>query len=355
MVAWRSLVELEKTADLIVVGTASDAAAVGNLATFTVQVDRVVKGDRALAGKLIRADLVLSDSREISLAGRDSPLSGHGLWFFQRSSSGWHLLPIVEGDPLGGEYIPAPAGAIPAAYAYAPETALSDKIASEVSAAIEGAATGDLRLLPLHQSALLDVLASPISNILYRRMAASGSLQSKILGLSGLIREGNSTALESAFSAARSFQDHPREMNVLISSIQGDFRAADPASVAILGRVTAFTNGSLAFRLAAAHALASIHTQAALPYLAALLDDANGGMRAEAVGGLASFANGLPIQTPSDVPSLRYTQLPASSPYMTSATVENLVMGEQTISRNEAKYLSFWKAWWQQNRSGLGY
>jgi hypothetical protein len=40
---------------------------------------------------------------------------------------------------------------------------------------------------------------------------------------------------------------------------------------------------------------------------------------------------------------------------MTPDTIANLAMGTQAISRDEAKYLSFWKAWWLQHRSELGY
>ncbi|MEO7144558.1 MAG: HEAT repeat domain-containing protein [Bryobacteraceae bacterium] len=142
----------------------------------------------------------------------------------------------------------------------------------------------------------------------------------------------------------------------MLLSIRDYFRATGADSVAALGAAaTNSSNPNNAFREAAGHALAAIHTSAALPFLATLLDDSDLNLRVEAVGGMGAFANGLPTQTKAGVPSLSYLQLPASAPYKTAATAANLAFGVQAVTANEASYLLFWKSWWSQNRGSMGY
>jgi hypothetical protein len=317
--------------------------------TFTLEVSRVVKGDPAVVGSVIPVDWTSGGGIRGSLASFAA--SGNGLWFLQRSSSGWLLLPFVDGGvALSDTFIPLPSGPILSAYAYAATAPLSDKVASEVSFAIEAANGGGAQLSGL-QHGLLDQLNSPVIQRLYNRMSASASPNQKILGLSGLIRGGSAEALSAALQATSSFGDYPFETGVLSESIRNEFRATDANSVEILGQIATEPRGpSLPLREAASHALASIHTKQALPYLAALLDDPDSNLKSEGVGGLGAFANGLPVQTPANITSLGYLQRPASAPYMTDETVANLVLGPGADA-----YLSFWKTWWLQNRVALGY
>jgi len=176
------------------------------------------------------------------------------------------------------------------------------------------------------------------------------------MGLSGLIRAGVGAALASATQGESTFAGYPIENGVLLQSVRDFFRATDPGSIAALGQAaTDSTNPNLPFRRAAAHALAGIHTISTLPYLATLLDDADALLRTEGIGGIGSFANGLPIQTAAGVPGLAHLQLPASAPYRTPATVANFALGPQAIQSNESTYLSFWQQWWLQNKAALGY
>jgi hypothetical protein len=178
-----------------------------------------------------------------------------------------------------------------------------------------------------------------------------------ILGLSGLIRSGSSGALDSATKSEPEFARYPIENGILTAAIRSAFRASDASSVAVLGAASSdSTDLNSSYREAIAHALASIHTATTLPFLAALLDDPIAALRAEAISGIGAFANGLPIQTNADVASLSYSQLSGtSSPYRTEDTILNFARGQQAISQNENKYLSFWKLWWSQNRVSLGY
>ncbi len=355
LIAPRSLLDLEQNADLIIVGTARGASQSGPTVDFTLQVSRVVKGDPDLAGKAIAAYWTIVNPSPMG-AGANITATGNGIWFLQQSSSAWQLLPVMQGSwDLSTTFFPAPTGPILSAYAYGLAAPLSDKVASEVSSAIEGTGGYNFQLCYL-QYGLLDQPKSPVIAVLYQRMSTSSSAQQQILGLSGLIRSGSAAALASAAGAESTFGSYPTENGILLLSIRDYFRAADANSVAAAGQAAVdSTNPSLAFREAAAHALAAIHTAAALPYLATLLDDPDSNLRVEAIGGMGAFVNGLSIQTSAGAASLAYLQLPASAPYQTAGTIANLAMGSRAIAKNETSYLSFWKSWWSQNRAGLGY
>lgn len=362
LVGWNSLADLGRTADLVVVADPTGLSNAGTVLAVTMTVTRVLKGDAGLAGTSISA--VWSWPRVALEYGQAQPgilgaspesepaPAGSGLWFFKSSPGGWQLLSVMQGGiSFSQTFIAVPRGPIASAYSYAATASLNDKIASEVSAAIEsgnGAWTIDL-----HRG-ILDQLGSPVLGVLYRRLAASPSGNRRILGLAGLIREGSVDALSTAMLAPASlFASCPLETGVLMSSIRDGFRAADATSIAVLGQAALDSRG--AFREVTAFALRSIHTVEALPYLAALMDDPDLKLRTEGIGGFSAFANGLPAQTPAGVPSLAYLQMPATAVYKTQETMANFAMGEAAVSRNEAKLLAFWKGWWAQNRAALGY
>jgi hypothetical protein len=261
---------------------------------------------------------------------------------------------MTGGISLNDCYFPVPAGPIAAPYAYSSTFSLSDKITSELAAALEADHPRSMPLDFLNYS--LDSLGSPVAGTLYQRLSASASVSQRLMGLSGQIRQGSASALSAASALAPQFASFPKETGVLLNSIQEEFRATDANSLATLGNIAVdSTNPSMSLREASAHALSAIHTSATLPYLAALLDDADEKLRFEAIGGLGAFANGLSVQTSANTPSLASLQLNAGAAYRTADTIANFARGEQAISRNEAAYLAFWKNWWATNRSGLGF
>jgi hypothetical protein len=352
LVGWNSLADLGRSADLVVVADPTGLSNAGTVLAVTMTVTRVLKGDAGLAGTSISA--VWTWQPGILGASPDSEPAptGSGLWFFKSSPGGWQLLSVMQGGiSFNQTFIAVPRGPIASAYSYAATASLNDKIASEVSAAIEGG--NGAWTIDLHRG-ILDQLGSPVLGVLYRRLAASRSGNRRILGLAGLIRQGSVDALSTAMLAPASlFASCPLETGVLMLSIRDDFRAADAPSIAVLGQAALDSRG--AFREVTAFALRSIHTVEALPYLAALMDDPDLKLRAEGIGGFSAFANGLPVQTPAGVPSLAYLQMPATAVYKTQETMANFAMGEAAVSRNEAKLLAFWKGWWTQNRAALGY
>lgn len=350
LIAPQSVADLEQNATLIVVASAT-AAPNGITNSVLLNVIRVVKGDNTLTGSTITVKWTPTSAN----AGAVGP--GAGIWFLQQSSTGWNLLPVVQGNvPLVMTYYPTSAtGALIAAYAYASTASTTDKLASELSSAIESSTdAGSLPLASLNYGTL-EQLQSPVITALYQRLSRSGSPQQQALGFAGLVRQGRSAALTSAATVATGFAGYPVENGILLLSIRDQFRASDGSSVKALGQIAADTTANQPFREAAAHALAAIHTTESLPFLAQLLSDGDATLRVEAIGGLSSFANGLPAQTASGTPSLAHLQLPVGGPYQTPETIANFAMGSQAIEQNESRYLTFWQTWWSEHKSQLGY
>ncbi len=357
LIGSQSLSSLYKTADLVVLGSASGTVQVGSpVADLSLSLTRVIKGDPALAGTVVT---VQWSNGLAGLIQTNQPITvaGNGIWFLRHLQNGWSLLPAVQGAvPFDMTYFPAPASPVPIAYAYAETAQLQDKIASELGAAIESLnGNYNFQIYGL-LSGELDQLKSPVIQTLYQRLSASSVVQQQILGLSGLIRSGNTGALATAAGSATRFSSYPIEDGNLLFSVRDQFRSPDATAIAALGQAAVgSTSPNLGFREASAHALAAIHSAPTLPYLATLLDDPDPVLRVEAIGGIGAFANGLPVQTPGGVAGLAFLQVPDSAPYKTSDTMANFAMGAAAIERNETSYLAFWKGWWLQNQASLGF
>jgi hypothetical protein len=349
LISPQSPLALESKADLIVVAVGSGTNQQGGTMPVSLQVLRVIKGDAALVGTSIQA---LWANGLATAGGGSQP---GGVWFLLRSSQGWNVIPVVQGAiDLSMTYYPSASGPILNAYSYDEHAAVRDKLAAEICSGIEVSESSALQSKFLFDSGLLDDLKSPAISLLYKRLAASIHTDMRLFGLSGLIRQGDATALESAAQTASTDQSSAAE-GVLLTSIRVWFRNTDPKAVAVLGAAaTDSSNGNMALRQATAHALAAIHNAPAMPYLAVLLDDPDLSLRVEAVGGMGSFANGLAVQTQAGVPSLAYLQFPPVARYQNSETKAHFALGK-AVADNESFYVTFWKSWWSQNRTSLGY
>jgi len=354
LVAPQSILTLEKNADLIVAGTANALVQSGTTVNFSLLVSRVIKGDATVSATSIAAYWI-NLNQDPAGSGVSGDTNYSGVWFLQRTDNAWRVIPVVQGEmAFGGVYFPAPPGPIVSAYTYTDAAPLSDKLASEVSSALESADGYHLQFYFL-QGGLLDELGSPVLDVFYHRMAASTAAAQRALGLGGLLRAGNASALAAAAQTA-SAHGGDAAVGPLLLSIREYFRPTDAASVVILGKAATDTSiTSAAFREVAAHALAAIHTAAALPFLATLLDDSDLNLRIEAVGGMGAFANGLAVQTRAGIPSLAFLQLPGTAPYKTADTVAHFAFGRPAVTANEASLIAFWKGWWAQNRTSTGY
>jgi hypothetical protein len=118
-----------------------------------------------------------------------------------------------------------------------------------------------------------------------------------------------------------------------------------------LGRLSQASTSSQPIRHAAARALAEIHTPLALTYLAPFLYDKNDAtFRAYAIGGIACFANGVPVLDPTRPDgqlNLNYSSI------LRQMRLSYFAMGLPTISKKESYYLDFWRSWWSSNGAAV--
>lgn len=356
IVSPQSPATLVQNADLIVVAAPVSITPVGSTITLSLSVARVLKAGASVTAA-IQARWVPPSTASALAAPPPAAAFGTGMWFLKQSPSGWLVLPVAQGNAsLGTGYYPVPAGPILAAYTYAASAPTADKVAAELGSAIEASAGAyNFQLWELEYG-LLDQLNSTYIALMFTRLAGSPVTRQQIVGLSGLIRLGSGPSLIAAVQSEPAFVADPLGNGLLLFSIRNYFRATDSDSVAALGAAaTGSTTSSTLLRESAAHALSAIHTSAALPYLATLFGDPDTNLRVEAIGGMASFANGLQSQGPSNTASLGYLQYPATAPYMTADTRAHFALGTQAIESNEDAYLSYWSQWWALQKAGLGF
>ena len=98
-------------------------------------------------------------------------------------------------------------------------------------------------------------------------------------------------------------------------------------------------------REAAIHALASIHTQESLRFLASLLQSPNSSEQQQATRGLLSFANGCLMQTNENAASMEYLKCDQPSSYRTSETFAHFGFRPES-STEQSALADYWQAWW---------
>jgi hypothetical protein len=162
--------------------------------------------------------------------------------------------------------------------------------------------------------------------------------------LRALLAEGNVAAL-TRVATDTSLQGNPAADSIFDAVKL--LRSPDPGVVTLLGQMAVTGSNPARLRVAAATALVWIHTQQALPYLAQLLNDPSVTLQAAAVGGLAHFANNVPIGA--------HEPAAGAWAYRTDDTIAHSVFNEAAITARPGYYLPFWQTWWQTNRTALGY
>lgn len=136
------------------------------------------------------------------------------------------------------------------------------------------------------------------------------------------------------FAATGSFEES------LLRAAIGSVANPDPVVVSRLGDLARSLD--CPYRVEAAASLFVIHTAEAVRELAPLLDEDHPELVARAVGGLACFANNVPIGG--------FQPAAGEAPYRTAETIKHSVMSEDAIKRDRAYYVGFWKEWWDKNK-----
>ena len=322
-------------ADSVVVGSIESATQSGSSISVNVLVSRVVEGV-LMPGSSVQILFESATPPALPAAGRTS-----GIFFLKQNGGAWLLTPTVTGGaPFDQSYIPVPFGPLPPSYAYAASASAATKLSFEIAAAAEDGGTGAV-IARIAGSGALDDLGQATLQPIWAQLSSSSSDLARAIGLGGQIRAGSAPAIAAVASASPSgftalAQDH-------LSAAVCAYRGTDPAGVASLGALATSTYGD-GMKFCAAHALRSVHTAAAVPLLASLLDSGSLALQYEAVAGIASFAMGLPVQTNASVSNLGFLTLSGGVQEGASAMASNFP-SQRTFLKAPQQYTSFWKNW----------
>ncbi len=342
----RSLKTLTAQADAIIVGSAS-ATYFHDTVDATIQVERVLKGSLS-AGDTV-SFLWAVPGRPPIPPTQPVTLKGHGLFFLTANTVGsWALLPAAGGDILWEmAYIATPVSVPPglrenASGGLSSAASALDRVYAEVITNEEVSAGG---FVPTDIAR--EFADSPESRVLataFTRFAASQDPRLKVLGLRGNVRIGDPGLILQIRQSAATVVSQPG-WGELLHDLMVYYRNTSLQAIRNLGEVATDPTCPREVRTAAAVALASMHTQASLPYLASLLDDPDVALRAMGVGGLSSFADNVPIGS----------HTPAAGPwkYRTDDTIAHSAFDVSAVKQRDSYFVGFWRNWWQQYRSEL--
>jgi len=353
-----------------VVGRAAVEKVDGDSATLTIQIDRVIQGQVAPDTQIEVGVASFSPSCAISASAK--PITA--IWFLTQKPDGTFRFANSPKSqscrPFDSDY-EIPDGPLPTKWSY-PDTAKpEDKLAYEIAWAIESHPDGTPAAIAI-KSNNLDGISDQARADIYQKLYSSTVADAHFTGLLGLVKQGNPGVLGDVMSNMAQFAEAPitnsytvngqrvsgaiRDENGMvvtqIGSIAeniGEIVDTSAATVNALGTFLQMQNSPQSVRYAAAHALANIHTGAAVAYLAPLLNSDDAVLRADAIGGIACFANAVPVIDPTK-PDGR-VDINKNGPFKTDVTVSHFAMGTATISRNESYYLNYWRAWWAAHGS----
>jgi hypothetical protein len=333
-----SLANLLGQADAVVVATIQSTALSGPDAVLSLVINRVVKGSLTSGSSL---PVTWSPSTSSGPIGVGTGAKGTGIWFLKQQGPAWIVLPVAIGPvPLDAIYINVPSGALPLAYAYDASLASVNRLSNEIAAAAQDPAAATA-LARIASSGATDDLGSNVLLPMWTQLSLSPTPITRAIGLAGQIRLGLPTALAALSNTdPRTFtsdaQDH-------LSAAICRYTNGDSGAVSSLGALTksAYADN---LKFCAVHALRAIHNKEALAYLSPLLDSASARLQYEAVAGIASFANGLPIQTPANTANMSLYTVPPNAPFATADTQKHFPT-QRAFTKQPQTYISFWKSW----------
>jgi hypothetical protein len=335
-----AVVNLIQQADVVVVADIVGGSDSGSQVTMEISVIRVLKGSIE-PGKVLVVQWQAPGNRSsaaVALPRRTA------LFFLRTAGGGLTALPVIAGDVHSSDlYISVPSGNLPFVHAYQVSAALGDKITAELAAAMESPDSAKFAA-GIGYLEGLESIKSPTLVSTYQSLAASASTDTAALGIAGMARNGDAAALRRVNAEYDTLAKSPNFQQVVISICE-HYRQASAQGVAALTDLASSSSGSLSLRRCSAHALRAIHTKESLPGLAKLLDSSDQNVRYEAVFGLASFANGLPVQVTGNTANLEFLRPSGDSPLANADTRANMPSLPEFRS-NEQKYLNFWRQWW---------
>lgn len=339
-----SLGRLLGQSDAVIVGTITGAVRSGTDVAISVDVVRVPKGP-IVPGTSVQ----LTWSAANSMDQHPDPgnyLNGRTeLWFLKQNGAGWDVLPVSAGGLLGVNVsIALPPGARPGLYDSAGKST-AGRLARDLAIAAEDPKTS-IALAYIFMSGAADDLDPAVLSQLWAETAASPLALTRAIGLSGQIRTGQPAAL--AVVTGLDPAEIASHEKALLSNAVCAYRNGDNGGIDSLGKL-ADARYAQSLQPCAAHALRSIHTRGTIQYLRRMLDSDSPQIQYEGVAGLASFANGLPVQTAANTVSMEFLKTAPNAPFASGETEKNFPAID-TFHENPQAYIQFWKSWLTANR-----
>ncbi len=337
-----SLSSVLRRSDLVVAGTANVAFSAG-ACSGTILVDEVIKG-KAIVGSAVPISWIEPPNpMSIGMPGRpQKPLQLTGIFFLQAASGPFQMVTLTGGaysfDQLFLPTIPsASRGPVATAASSKAKTAL-DRIALEVLSSFEAKQPSRYDLVGVYKDT-----RSPVLSAAFQSFKTSTDKELVTLGHAGTIATGDATSIETAYHNAKTLST-ARQWDSALFEIRMFRDPSNTKALTALETIVSDQSALLPLRQAAAISLGAIHARRSLPYLAALLTEPSLTLRTAGVGGLALFANDVPIGQSS--PGAR------PWPYRDDQTIAHSAWDERIVGR-DGSYTSFWQAWWAAHRAEL--
>ena len=334
---------LTESADAVVVANA-EVKGIGGELEVTLWPERILKGASNVGSSIT----FQWTQPQRPIAGvRAWSAKGHGVFFLKLTSTKtWSLLPATGGDVtwentfLGTPSTISQATREVASVGLPEPLSPLDRVLLEVVVAIESGAPAPVDLLWAFRES-----NSPVLGKAFSRFLAKADKRLRIVGLRGAVI-GSDPGIIGVIHQDRAALAADGAWRLLVDDIKYHYVNASPEAVQSLGQVAVDQKEPMDLRIAAAAALARVHTRQTLPYLARLLDAEDMWLKTAAVGGMASFANNVPIGS--------HQPASGSWPYRTEETILHSTFDHGAIVNRGAYFVGFWKSWWHEHQGKLG-
>ena len=267
-----------------------------------------------------------------------------GLWFLTLEPRGYEVLPLMRGDYVTGTdvFLPVsdllnsspPGGTIS-------QQLLAYLVGWYLSVPNPMGAADDLLMPSLVDSNPRDALAA------ITPLISSPSMDHRLIGLSAAINLGSDSAISTLASEISSLKASSK-FPLILAALKS-YPPHGDTSIPVLKQLIGLNAGVAGLEGAAAAALAKIGTRSVMPVMITLLDstDPEAQLRAASFCGFyALFADARGnlnlAQTGSIIGPFANSETKAYTPRSASSLVS-------------AQYVQFWKMWWSQNKSTLGF
>ena len=331
---------LASQADAIVIASVTQTVVGSGQVSYILDIARTFKGN------LQPSTITVIHSSVANMQIASLAPGPVGIWFLTQTTSGtWDVL---VSNPSGGHlpnglFLPATTAKPAGPFAYGPTTPMVDALVYEVAAGIQNTPSD-----PVIMKGAVDRMNTPAVEVVRSAYLASPDPGFKCFGLVLSLERGLPVVTQQ-LSQVWDQISGDRHAFWVIQALRDSWRDPTPAAVTEMASFAGTAPLGSPIRAAAIRALAAVHTQETLPFLASLLSSSDSGEQERAIYGVSAFANGCPIQTNANSMSMTYlTQCNHSSTYSTPETWAHFAFGPRSADRMPA-FAQFWQGWWSNH------